>query len=197
MALQFDTAATHCAVCKKQVGEVYFVAGKAVVCAACKTRIESARPPRTSPLIVARAALCGVGGAVAGGLLYWLVLATTHAMISFIAIAVAYLVGRAMQFGSRGQRGLPFQIVAVVLTYCGIAFGYAFAPREVVLSASSFTLATIELILAGPVIETLAQLPYSLLSGLIVGIGLWYAWVMNRPVRLPVFNGPFKIGARA
>jgi hypothetical protein len=134
---------------------------------------------RTPPVVVVRAALFGVGGAVAGAFLYWLVLVTTHAMISFIAIAVAYLVGRAMQIGSGGRRGLPFQIVAVALTYCGIAMGYAFAGDRSVL-ASSPTLGIVKLILAGPVVYTIDHLPYSLLTGLIIGIGLWYAWVMNR-----------------
>lgn len=190
MTLQFDTAvpsgtpAANCAACKKPVGEVYYTVGKAVVCNACKTRIETARPQQTPPLLVARAAVCGVGGALAGAALYWVVLSATHAMIGYVAIAVAFFVGRAMQFGSGGRRGLPFQVVAVALTYCGIALGYSLAGDY-------------GFVLAAPVRETIDHLPYSLIRGVIIAIGLWYAWVMNRPALVPTFHGPFKIGARA
>jgi hypothetical protein len=197
MTLQFDTAvpsgtpAASCAVCKAPVGAVYYTAGKAIVCEPCKTRIATAKPARTSPMLVARAALFGVGGALAGAALYAVVLMAMHGMISYIAIAVAFLVGRTMQFGSGGQRGLPFQIVAVALTYCGIALGYGFVYRDT-LSATS-PVQAIGFVLSLPVQQSI----HSIFGGLIVAIGLWYAWSMNRPATVPAFHGPFKIGAKA
>jgi hypothetical protein len=187
MTLQFDTAATNCAVCKRPVSDSYYTVGKAVVCASCKARIETAQPARVPPALVARAAVFGVGGAALGAALYYGVLAATGYEIALVAIAVGYLVGRAVQLGARGQRGLALQIVAVVCTYVGIAAGYA----------PQFLRNRPLDVLAIPVTVTLAKLPHSLLSGLIIGIGLWYAWTMNRGGTAPAFQGPFRVGARA
>jgi hypothetical protein len=196
MTLQFDTAATNCAVCKQPISADYYTAGKSIVCANCKARIETAKAPApASPVVVARAALFGLGGALLGAALYYAVLAILHLMISIIAIAVAYLVGRAVHMGSGGRRGVAFQIIAVALTYCGIALGYAFMNPSV-LAALSIP-AAIVYVVALPVRIVLFNLPGSLLTGLIIAIGLWQAWLMNRASTRPSFAGPFRVGARA
>jgi hypothetical protein len=175
MALQFDTAvpsgtpAANCVVCKKPVGDAYYTAGKAIVCAPCKARVETAKPAQPTPGVIARATLFGVGGAILGALLYYVVLRATGYEIGLVAIAVGFIVGRAVQMGANGQRGRALQIAAVVLTGFGIGFGYLATGT---LGGSWFTV-------------------------LFIAIGVRQAWFMNRQPPTPVFHGPFKIGAAA
>ena len=51
-----------------------------------------------------KAILFGIGGAILGSLLYAAFSIATHIEIGYMAIGVAYLVGKAMMAGS-GQRG--------------------------------------------------------------------------------------------
>ena len=94
-----------------------------MVCELCAKRIESGQqaPPATS---LARAALYGVGAALAGCALYALVAILTGLEIGLIAILVGYMVGRAVRHGSHGLGGRPQQILAVVLTYFAITTSY-------------------------------------------------------------------------
>ena len=71
-----------------------------------------------------KAALYGIGAAVAGTAIYVAVLAISGYEIGLIAVAVGWLVGKAVQKGSRGLGGRRLQILAVVLTYLSIVGSY-------------------------------------------------------------------------
>jgi hypothetical protein len=193
MALQFDTAvpsgtpASNCVVCKQPVGDAYYTAGKAIVCPSCKTGIETHVSADPTTAQIARAVVYGLGGAVAGAAVYWVVLATLHAMIGIIGIAVGFLVGRAVQLGAGHQRGRVFQVIAAALTYCGIAVGYTAVYKNLIVSMPPLD-----------AIGYTATLPVrSLFGGLITSFGVWQAWVMNRPAQPLTFHGPFRMGAKA
>lgn len=259
--LQFDRVARPdaavepstpaCERCKKPVGGSYFSVGKAIFCGKCKTLIEQAGPSRATRGLVARATLFGIGGAIVGAAVYYAVLAATGYEIGLVAIAVGFLVGRAVQLGARGARGRAFQIVALTLTYVGIAAGYApeafkglskhkhavahadtarvdsttsdsagadsaradnagagtdGAPHpHVVVKEGGSTAAGIGGFLAGlgvifarvlaiPVLAVFGGLPASLITGIIIAVGLRQAWIMNRAYPRPVFHGPYKVG---
>jgi hypothetical protein len=180
-----------CAACKRAVGDAYYSVGKSVFCAACKQATEQRVPPTPSPALLARAVLFGLGGAIAGAAVYYAVLAATGVVIGYVAIAVGFLVGRGVQLGARGQRGRTFQIIAVVLTYLGIAAGYA--PE--VMKADIANPALIAF--AYPVIHIVTGLPASLLTAFIVALGLVQAWRMNQAPARPIFHGPFRVGGGA
>jgi len=112
-----------CVACKQHIAKSYYHAQGAVVCELCAKRIETGQqaPPVTS---LARAALYGMGAALAGCALYALVAILTGLEIGLIAILVGYMVGRAVRHGSRGLGGRPQQILAVVLTYFAITTSY-------------------------------------------------------------------------
>jgi len=194
MALQFDTAvpsgtpASNCVACKRPIGDSYYTAGKAIVCASCKTRIESMPRAVATPAHIVRATVFGIGGAVAGAAVYYAILALIHLEIGLVAIAVGWLVGRAMQLGSGGQRGRTFQIIALILTYLGIAVGMT---AELVKLGGTVTLQTV---ITLPVIASIGDLPSSILTAIIIAVGLRQAWYMNRDPGRPVFHGPFRVG---
>ncbi|MDQ6830601.1 MAG: hypothetical protein M3081_17210 [Gemmatimonadota bacterium] len=141
--LQFDSAidaATQttpaapagmmCSNCGKPIETHYFHADGKPVCAACKTTIEQAAATidkqGLSAGAMARAVLFGFGGAIAGAAIYYGFVAITHIEWALIAIAVAWIVGKAVRAGSRNRGGLRYQILAVVFTY--FALGLAYLP---------------------------------------------------------------------
>jgi hypothetical protein len=73
---------------------------------------------------LAKAAVYGGGAALAGSALYATVAIATGYEIGLIAIAVGWMVGRAIRHGSGGLGGRPQQILAVALTYFSITSGY-------------------------------------------------------------------------
>lgn len=190
--LQFDTAAptgapsTSCAVCKQPVGNAYYTAGKAIICASCKSQIETAPPRPVTPPQILRSILFGCGGALLGAAVYYGVRVILHAEVGIVAIAVGWLVGRGVQLGAQGQRGRPFQIMALVLTYVGIALGYAPGIANGVVMA-------LEL----PIMATFESGAGGALTGIIIAVGLAQAWTMNRDLGKPTFHGPFRVGAPA
>jgi hypothetical protein len=135
--LQFDAAemgpdggsareATACTTCAAPIERYYFEANGAVVCPACRRAAEGApdgvggsRAGR-----IARAMLFGSGAALAGALLYFGVAALTGYEIGLVAIAVGYMVGRAVNAGSRGRGGRRYQALAVGMTYMAIGVAY-------------------------------------------------------------------------
>jgi DNA-directed RNA polymerase subunit RPC12/RpoP len=197
MALQFDTAvpsgtpASNCVACKRPIGDSYYTAGKAIVCESCKTRIETTPRPVTTPAHIVRATVFGIGGAIAGAAVYYAVLALIHVEIGLVAIAVGWLVGRAVQLGASGQRGRPFQIIALILTYLGIAAGMT---AELVKFGGTVTFQTV---IALPIVASVGDLPASFLTAIIVAVGLRQAWYMNRDPGRPVFQGPFRFSTQA
>ncbi len=70
---------------------------------------------------VPRALLYGSGAAVAGCLLFYAVSVLTGFQFGLIAIAVGYLVGKAVRKGSGSLGGRKYQVMAVLLTYISIA----------------------------------------------------------------------------
>jgi hypothetical protein len=65
--------------------------------------------------------LLGIGAAVLGLALYSTVAIVTGWTIGYVALAVGWLVGKAMIKGSNGVSGRRYQIAAVVLTYAAIS----------------------------------------------------------------------------
>jgi hypothetical protein len=69
------------------------------------------------------AALAGLGAAVVGGIAWGLIVKWTDYEIGFAAWGIGFIVGTAVVFGAQGRRGMPFQVLAVVLALVGIVLG--------------------------------------------------------------------------
>jgi hypothetical protein len=117
-----DPNAERCVVCKTAIGATYFHANGQVVCPMCAERIQSGQQ-KAPAISLATAVLYGAGAAMAGTILYTAV-AMMGVEIGIIAIAVGWMVGKAVRAGSRGLGGRPQQILAVVLTYFSITTSY-------------------------------------------------------------------------
>jgi hypothetical protein len=114
------TGAMKCAACQQSIGSTYFQVKGAPVCADCTEKIR-AQIPRDSHAAFARALVFGVAGALAGLALYVIFALSTGLIIGWVSLAVGFIVGKAMQLGSRGVGGRRYQVAAVLLTYFAVS----------------------------------------------------------------------------
>ncbi len=109
-----------CAVCERQLAGRMFLVDQRPTCEACKER--ALQTPQTgSHAALSRAILFGVGAALVGMVLYASVEILTGWVIGYAAVAVGYLVGKAMKKGSGGRGGRRYQIAAAALTYAAVS----------------------------------------------------------------------------
>jgi len=101
------------------VGSYYRVNG-AVACERCKEQLD-AQLPKDGHAAFVRGLMFGVGGAILGLILYSAFGIITGLEIGYISLAVGYIVGKAMNMGSRGIGGRRYQVVAVILTYAAVS----------------------------------------------------------------------------
>ena len=155
--LQFDTAVPQnadaldalagltCRNCGQALIDEYFDANGAPVCPSCRDLLEHYGQPPRGIIPLARAALFGLGAAVAGAILYYGVIAITNLEIGLVAIAIGFMVGYSVRKATGGRGGRAFQIMALVLTYWSVGLAYlplAFGHREDTQPSSTQSTAT-------------------------------------------------------
>ena len=112
-----------CKVCKHPVGRTYYRANNAVVCGRCTDNLKR-QLPQDSHTAFVRAILFGIGGFAVGMALYAGFVIATGISIGYLALAVGFIIGKAMMTGSNGVGGRRYQIVAVLLTYAAVSIAY-------------------------------------------------------------------------
>lgn len=143
--LQFDAAVPRdgrresatCAQCHAAISLHYWEANGQVLCSSCKSALDAVHGPTVSagagPML--RAALFGVGAALAGAAIYLAVAYFLNLEVGLIAILVGFMVGWAVRKGTRDRGGRRFQVLAVVLTYLAISVTYV--PQMLLSSADT------------------------------------------------------------
>lgn len=128
---EFSPAATGrtCAICGKAADLEYYQLGGRDICPACAA-VKRAEREGAGALGFSRATLFGAGAALAGSALYAIISAVTGYQFSLIAIAIGWMVGRAVMTGTGGRGGRKYQILAVLLTYFAITT--SFIPQMIV-----------------------------------------------------------------
>ncbi len=126
-APQFGTAVYEhnsngdkCAFCNQMIVGSYYRVNGLMSCGSCATQSEDNRP-KASHVAFVRAVLFGLGGALLGLIIYAAFGIITGWMIGYVSLAVGFIVGKAMMFGSHGLGGKRYQIVAVILTYAAVS----------------------------------------------------------------------------
>ena len=217
--LQFDraeplrSAESVCIACGDPVVDRYYALNGRTLCPSCADA-QSHVIEEPSATDYMRAAAYGVGAALAGTIVYFAILALSGYEIGWIAVAVGWLVGKAVHKGSRGIGGRKLQIMAVVLTYFSIFGSYlplivksAIESPAQKQSAGKATTAVAEepqqSSVSALIIGIVVLFGYSLflpfMQGLssilglfIILIGLFEAWKLNRRVPM-VLEGPFQV----
>lgn len=124
---QFATAefapgspAMSCAACRRPIDGPYFQINGAQACAECANKIQ-AQIPKDSHAAFVRALIFGIAGALVGFAIYVIFALVTGLVIGWVSLAVGFIVGKAMNLGSRGVGGRRYQLVAVLLTYLAVS----------------------------------------------------------------------------
>ncbi len=122
---QFNTAEysdsqNTCQYCRQPISGTYYRVRSAMSCPACTDKIRAAMAKNNSsayPL----ALVCGMGAAILGMILYATFTILTGWVVSYVALAVGWMVGTAIKKGSGGSGGRRYQITAALLTYVAIS----------------------------------------------------------------------------
>jgi hypothetical protein len=109
-----------CAACRQPITGSYFQINGARACAECANKIRE-QTPNDSHAAFVRALAFGIGGAVVGFVLYVVCALVTGLVIGLVSLAVGFIVGKAMNLGSRGVGGRRYQLVAALLTYLAVS----------------------------------------------------------------------------
>jgi hypothetical protein len=202
-ALQFDTAepsaaaatGRSCTACQRPIEGEYHMANMHVVCTPCRQALE-AGPQGSRTGRIGRAILFGAGAALAGSILYFVVLAATGYEIGLIAILVGWMVGRAVSIGSHGRGGWLYQAVAIGLTYLAICTSYIPAILEAWRASGDATDLPGAVIYIGAFVFSLTlpilTITSAPIGALILGFGLFQAWRENKRPEITV-TGPYAV----
>ncbi|MEO8097197.1 MAG: hypothetical protein ABI811_05805 [Acidobacteriota bacterium] len=210
---EYASGGPPCAACKTPIQQEYFQLAGSNICPACaaKARANQARPSHAT---VMRGLLYGAGAAVICSVVYASIILITGMGLGLIAVAVGYLVGRAVRTGSRGLGGRRW-VAAVALTYLAITFGYVpvivqqmgkddrakqaaqkdKAPQAARPASSVGMIAVGLVVLTGiamvaPILNLMSGVG-GILGVVIIGVGLLQAWKLTaRDERLLV--GPYQ-----
>jgi hypothetical protein len=110
----------HCQFCHQLISGAYFRTNDAMTCPECAEKMRGERAKDTHAAFV-RALVFGIGAAILGMILYATFAIVTGIVIGYAALAVGWLVGKAMITGSSGVGGRRYQVVAVLLTYAAVS----------------------------------------------------------------------------
>jgi hypothetical protein len=124
---QFATAeysaqpgAAICKSCGKTITAASYRVNGVPVCGQCAQCIKDQMPVDSHSAFV-RGTCFGVGGAILGLALYVGFALATGWIVGFVSLAVGYIVGKAIVFGSGGVGGRRYQVAAVLLTYIAVS----------------------------------------------------------------------------
>jgi hypothetical protein len=184
-----------CQICLNQLTHEFFKLNGRPVCPDCAAKAKAGLAGDAHAAF-AQGLLYGAGAAVAGLVLYAGFTIATHFYLGFVAIAVGWLVGKAMMKGSNGVGGRRYQIAAAALTYAAISLAaIPIMIAEIAPARGIDWVGKLPVLLiwgiASPLIEISSGLS-GLIGLVILGIGMRFAWNMTAAKRL-VVAGPYYI----
>jgi hypothetical protein len=114
------SGAQSCAFCSCFLSHAFFRINGQMACPRCAEKA-SAGLTIESPASFPQGLAYGIAAALAGMALYATCMIVTHLYLGYVALAMGWVVGKAMMNGSNGAGGRPYQVVAVLLTYASIS----------------------------------------------------------------------------
>lgn len=190
--LQFDKAEfasekpLTCAVCKTPVAGEYYEANGHVICPTCRGKVSTGGAAAGSGAVrLLKATGAGIVAGFLGFLLYYFVLKLTGYNIGLIAIAVGWMVGTTVRWGSDGLGGRGYQFLAAAITYVAACATYAPFIMEGRSGLAGWIVAFV-ISMAVPWLEG----PSNIIGWVILGFAIYQAWMMNRPAKIDI-AGPF------
>jgi len=180
----------QCAACKRPIGDTYYETNGAVLDPACAERLMGKRGGGADVTGFPVALLYGAVAAIAGTLVWYLVMkALNGSSFGILAIVLGYAIGRAVRTGAGGRGGTTYQALAMLLTYASICASDAlYVLQRFDDAGSQQILAIFGAALVAPFTSGLRDI----MGLVILGIALYEAWKLNKPL---VISGPFRVAA--
>jgi hypothetical protein len=86
------------------------------LCPSCLNQVEESFKRETQNPNLPVAFLLGLGGAAAGAVVWYLIVRLTGWEVGIAAWLIGWLTGKAVVFGAGRKRGVPLQVISIVLT---------------------------------------------------------------------------------
>jgi len=109
-----------CQYCRRPISGTYYRVRTAMACPECTDKLRAAMAKSDSSAYPF-ALVCGMGAAIVGMILYSAFTILTGWIVSYVSLAVGWMVGTAIKKGSGGSGGRRYQITAALLTYAAIS----------------------------------------------------------------------------
>jgi hypothetical protein len=177
------------------INNEFFRVNGQLACGQCAAAARSGKEINGSALF-SQALMFGTMAAALGLIVYSAFTILTHFYLSYVALAVGWMVGKAMMSGSNGVGGRRYQIAAVLLTYAAISMSAV--PIRIAEIAPAAHVDWMDHVgvfallgFASPFLYLLNGVS-GLIGLLILFVGLGVAWRMTRARRLAV-DGPHPI----
>lgn len=188
---QFDEqAAAPCVVCKNELSGAYWEVNGQLVCERCYRANEAEFQGGADATLYARGFALGLGAAFLGAVGWLLILVFSGYQLGIVAIAVGWLVGKAVSVGTKRKGGIAGQVMAVGLTYLAIVSQYIWI-QMLQSEQGLHVVAAIGHALIAPFAEGFGNI----LGIVILGFGLYQAWQNSASMSFSV-RGPFRIQSR-
>jgi hypothetical protein len=110
----------RCRICGAAIAGEYFRVNNQMACGKCASEARKGQPTDSHAAFV-RALLLGAGASLLGLIFYSTFAIVTGWTIGYLALAVGWLVAKAMMKASNGVGGRRYQVAAVLLTYAAIS----------------------------------------------------------------------------
>jgi hypothetical protein len=101
---QSKSGSDTCQSCNQTLTGLYYRVNGSLACEHCTEQLKI-QLPKDSHSAFVRGLLFGVGGAILGLILYSVFAIVTGIVIGYVSLAVGYIVGKAIKFGSGGIGG--------------------------------------------------------------------------------------------
>ncbi len=192
--LQFEraegvTAGVSCHACKQSIADQYFQINGSPTCGFCRDSVVKLLEAGFSSTDFIKALGIGSLAAIGGAILWFAVAYFSGYELGLIAIVVGLMVGKSIQWVIHGRGGLPFQILAVFLTYSAIAVSYVIHAIVGGYVSQTNILGFISIFIASYTIPVQG----GFMGLIILGIALYEAWSFTKRPDIQV-AGPYQIG---
>lgn len=114
-----------CKGCAAALDDTYYEVNGDLTCPSCKERLAKAFEGGSKLRRFLKALIVGSVVAAFGSVGWWAVRALTEYELGLLALVIGFGVGKAVNWGSGGRGGWPYQVLAVFLTYTSVAMSWA------------------------------------------------------------------------
>jgi hypothetical protein len=190
---EYASSEGNCKSCKQALGENYYRINGMLACQNCAAQVRE-QLPKDSHAAFVRSIIFGAGAAMLGFVLFAGFVMVTRISLGYVALAVGWLIAKAMKKGSGGAGGQRYQIVAAALTYAAVSVAripidiYFHQMNGEITGAADVALLVVRG-LASPFLRV-ENNPMAVVGLVILFVGIRIAWQMTAEPTQSVI-GPF------